>query len=132
MAQLWMMAAALLCLAAVTQASTLLGGREKARADSAGVKQALAFALYQYNKGSNDEFEARVVKVHNVETQLVSGVLYFMDVDIGRTQCKKPTADVKSCKLHTDPAFVKVSTCHVEVLKVPWKSITEVKKFECH
>ncbi|XP_075718294.1 cystatin-like [Rhinoderma darwinii] len=132
MARLFIVVAVLACLSAVTQAGPMLGGWEKADPNSSGVKRALAFALYEYNKGSNDMFAARAVKVNRAEKQLVSGINFRLDVDIGRTQCKKPTTDVNSCELHRDPSFSKISTCRFEVFTVPWGSINEIKKSECN
>ncbi|XP_056422120.1 cystatin-like [Hyla sarda] len=131
MAQLWITVAVLVCWAAVTQAGRLLGGREPVDVSSSGVKQALSFAMYEYNRGSNDMYASRPVTVRKAERQVVSGYKYFLDVDVGRTQCRKPTTDMDVCDLHTDPAYAKVSTCHFVVYYVPWTSQQQLQKSEC-
>ncbi|XP_077145818.1 cystatin-like [Ranitomeya variabilis] len=131
MARLCVVAALLFCLSVVTQADRLLGGREKVDVDSAAVKQAVDFALYEYNKASNDRYQARVVKVHNAERQVVSGIIYYLDVDVGRTQCRKPTIDVKNCELHTDANLAKTTTCSFEVYTVPWRASTKLTASKC-
>ncbi|XP_069582447.1 cystatin-like [Ranitomeya imitator] len=131
MARLCVVAALLFCLSVVTQADRLLGARKKVDVDSPAVQQALDFALYEYNKASNDRYQARVVKVRNAEQQIVSGTIFYLDVDVGRTQCRKPTIDVKKCELHTDANLAKTTTCSFQVYTVPWRPKTELQAFKC-
>ncbi|XP_073445640.1 cystatin-2-like [Dendrobates tinctorius] len=131
MARLYVVAAVLLCLSVVTQAGRFYGGREKADVDSPSVKQALNFALNDYNKASNDLYQARVVKISNAEKQVVSGVMFYFDVDVGRTQCRKPITNGNDCELHTDANLAKTTTCHFEVYTVPWRSHIEMTASKC-
>ncbi|KAG9463618.1 cystatin-like [Eleutherodactylus coqui] len=131
MAQLGIVAV-LFCLSAVTQAGTLLGGRTTADRESPGVKQALKLAMYEYNRRTNDMYQARVVQLTNAEKQLVSGTMYYLDTDIRRTQCKKPTTDADNCEFHTDPQLSMITHCHFEVRVIPWESKTELKKYNCN
>ncbi|KAM3929966.1 cystatin-like [Leptodactylus fuscus] len=133
MARLVIVAAVLVCLSVFTQAMTLLGGLEDADVNSTLVKQAVSCALYEYNKASNDMYHTGVVKVHSAQKQIVSGIKVFLDVDIGRTQCKKPITDASGCKLHPDPNVAQIFACHFEVTQTPWKNKGEcsVLKSNC-
>ncbi|XP_069829683.1 cystatin-like [Dendropsophus ebraccatus] len=131
MARLGIAVVLLVCCSALTQAGRLLGGRQAVNSESPEVKDALAFAMYELNKASNDMYAARPMTVTNAEKQIVSGINYFFDLDVARTHCRKPTTDVSSCRFHTDPALVKVSKCHLQVYYVPWTSERRLVKSEC-
>ncbi|XP_071998029.1 cystatin-like [Engystomops pustulosus] len=131
MARLCVVLAVLVCLSAITQASQLLGGWEPLDVDSAGVKQAMESALSQYNKQSNDMFQYRAVKVNKAKKQVVSGIKYILDVDVGRTNCRKPATNANACQLHTDPTLAKISTCTFEVFVKPWMGISKLINHSC-
>lgn len=52
--------------------------------------------------------------------QLVSGIKYIIKVEIGRTTCPKPAADLQSCALHEEPQMAKVG-CRAQCA-CPWVS----------
>ncbi|KAM4040695.1 cystatin-2-like [Anomaloglossus baeobatrachus] len=132
MARLCVVVALLVCLCGVSQAGKLYGGREKADIASPEVKNALKFAMYELNKASNDMYEARVVNVDKAERKLVNGNMFYFDVTVGRTQCRKPTTDTSNCELHTDQSLAKTTTCHFEVYTVPWKAVTKLLEYKCN
>lgn len=42
--------------------------------------------------------------------QLVSGIKYILEVEIGRTTCPKSSADLQSCEFHDEPEMAKVGS----------------------
>ncbi|KAM4772677.1 cystatin-like [Rhinophrynus dorsalis] len=96
-----------------------------------GVQRALAFAINEYNKGTNDMFVSTISHVNSVRKQIVSGIKYLIDVDIARTTCKKSTLDAAKCAFHTEPNFVKTMNCKFEVYVIPWLRQTSLTANAC-
>ena len=62
----------------------------------------------------------RVVRAHK---QVVSGMNYFLDVQLGRTTCTKSQANLDNCPFHDQP--------HLKVYVVPWMNTINMVKFSC-
>ncbi|XP_019371700.1 PREDICTED: cystatin-like [Gavialis gangeticus] len=138
----WRWAAlALLLLAAVAAAaagtkeggrrSRLLGGLQDANENDEGVQRALQFAMSEYNKASNDKYSSRVARVVRAQKQIVAGVKYILEVELGRTTCTKSATDLQSCAFHKEPEMAKRVTCNFEVLSVPWLNQITLLKNNC-
>ncbi|XP_041107967.1 onchocystatin-like [Polyodon spathula] len=119
----------LLALTVCTASAELAGGFEDASPSSRGVQQAASFAVAEYNKESTDEYASKMIKVLSAQIQVVAGMKYVLDVEMGLTQCKKGESnDVQSCALNTsDKKFM----CHFVVLDVPWRSVTQLLESSC-
>ncbi|KAF7240450.1 Cystatin-2 [Varanus komodoensis] len=124
--------AAVLCAAALTRAQRRLGAPEEASADDQDVRDALRFAMKEYNRGSNDMYASRVSEVISVKRQLVSGVKYIIVTGVGRTTCTKAVADVENCAFHTAPGLAKHMTCTFEVYTVPWQNKISLLRTSCN
>ncbi|XP_075453606.1 cystatin-like [Ascaphus truei] len=111
---------------------SLVGAPIEAQKDEEGVQRALMFAMKEYNKGSNDKYVSKVANVINVKKQIVSGVNYLINVEIGRTTCTKPTYNLGECEFHEQPADLSKLICNFEVWNVPWLGQTKLTKNECH
>ncbi|XP_028594220.2 cystatin-C [Podarcis muralis] len=132
----WLVAcsALLLCAAPGTggqQRPPLLGGVQEASVEEEGARRALQFAMNEYNRASNDKYASRVAEVVRVRKQIVSGVLYFFDVKVGRTTCPKSVADVENCAFHEAPELAKHVTCNFQVYSVPWTNHISLKRNNC-
>ncbi|XP_025960022.1 cystatin-C [Dromaius novaehollandiae] len=132
----WLVAAA----AAVLLAGAVLGSQELPRLLGApmdvtdndeGLQRALHFAMAQYNKASNDKYSSRVVRIISAKRQIVSGVKYIMEVEIGRTNCTKSVTDVQGCAFHDAPEMAKHVTCNFVVYTVPWLNQIRLLKNIC-
>uniref|UniRef100_A0A8C3WW79 Cystatin C n=1 Tax=Catagonus wagneri TaxID=51154 RepID=A0A8C3WW79_9CETA len=110
----------------------LLGGLIDADVNEEGVQQALSFALSEYNKASNDVYHSRVLRVVRARKQVVSGMNYFLDVEIGRTTCTKSQPNLTNCPFHDQPDLKKKTLCSFQVYTVPWKGTTTLVKSSCH
>ncbi|XP_075605590.1 cystatin-like [Balearica regulorum gibbericeps] len=96
-----------------------------------GLQQALHFAMAEYNKASNDMYSSRVVRIISAKRQIVSGVKYIMEVEIGRTTCPKPAADLQSCAFHDAPQMAKHTICNFVVYTVPWLNQIRLLSSRC-
>ncbi|XP_004635633.1 cystatin-C-like [Octodon degus] len=112
----------------------LLGGLEEADVREEGVQRALDFALTEYNKASNDRFHSRARQVLRARKQLVAGVNYFLEVEIGRTTCTKsqPTLSLSDCPFHEEPHLKRNSVCSFQIYTVPWDGKISLTKSSCH
>ncbi|KAM8953022.1 cystatin-like [Pelodytes ibericus] len=130
---MWKLAALVVIISAVSaqQRRMLVGGVEDVGENDELAKQALNYAMKEYNKASNDAFASKMIKINTMQKQLVSGVLYMMDVDIARTMCRKQLVDVGNCGLHSDQDLAKVVNCKFTVLSVPWKLEFNMSSNQC-
>ncbi|PKK21334.1 cystatin [Columba livia] len=96
-----------------------------------GLQRALRFAMAEYNKASNDMYSSRVVRVISAKRQIVSGIKYIMKVEIGRTTCPKPAADLQSCAFHDAPQMAKHTVCDFVVYTVPWLNQIKLLRSSC-
>ncbi|XP_068531858.1 cystatin-like [Anas acuta] len=129
-----LLAAALLLAQAVLgseERRRLLGAPEDVAENDKGLQHALQFAMAQYNRASNDMYASRVVRVISAKRQLVSGIKYTIEVEIGRTTCTKAAGDPQSCALHDTPEMSKHTTCNFVVYSIPWLNQIKLLKSSC-
>ncbi|KAF5924987.1 hypothetical protein HPG69_008662 [Diceros bicornis minor] len=60
--------------------------------------------------------------------QVVAGLNYFLDVEIGRTRCTKSQPNLASCPFH-DP--LRKTLCSFQIYTVPWMGTMSVVKSSC-
>ncbi|NXF03605.1 CYT protein, partial [Smithornis capensis] len=96
-----------------------------------GLQRALQVAMQAYNRASNDMYSSRVVRVLSAEKQIVAGIKYIMRVEIARTTCTKPAANLQDCAFHEEPHMAKHTICNFVVLHVPWRNQYQVLESKC-
>ncbi|XP_025732762.1 cystatin-C [Callorhinus ursinus] len=111
--------------------STLVGGALDADVNEEGVQQALNFALSEYNKASNDAYHSRAMRVVRARKQVVAGMKYFLEVEIGRTRCTKSQPNLDSCPFHDQPHLMRKTLCSFQIYTVPWLGRTSLVKSSC-
>ncbi|KAG8133119.1 hypothetical protein E2320_010930 [Naja naja] len=109
----------------------LIGGLEDASPEEPGVREALQFAMNEYNRGSNDMYASRVSEMVQVQKQIVSGMKYYFTVKIGRTVCRKESSDLENCAFHSTPKLAQTMTCTFEVYNIPWRNSISLLKSSC-
>lgn len=57
-------------LFAVCYGERMVGAPRELSVDDKGLQEALRFAMYEYNKASNDMYQSRLGKVHNATMQV--------------------------------------------------------------
>ncbi|RXN01423.1 Cystatin-2 [Acipenser ruthenus] len=115
---------------AVLKASgEIVGGVEEVSPNRLDVQRAARSAVIEYNKQSTVENASKMIKVLSAQTQVVAGIKYILDVEMGLTQCKKGESnDVQSCALNTSD---KKFTCHFVVLDAPWLGEIQLLDSSC-
>uniref|UniRef100_H3AKB0 Cathepsin F n=1 Tax=Latimeria chalumnae TaxID=7897 RepID=H3AKB0_LATCH len=122
----------LLCLSRPA-AGTLLGAPQQVSTSDPAVLKAAAFAQQRYNLGSNGVFLSKVLRIVSAQKQVVEGIKYILEVEMGDTVCKKGiTSELESCDLHPDPNVFTKLRCLFVIWDCSWKNKTILVKQECH
>ncbi|KAK6301439.1 hypothetical protein J4Q44_G00274920 [Coregonus suidteri] len=125
----WKIVVPLLAVAfMVASASGMPGGVTDADMNDRETRDALQFAVVEYNKGTNDLYVRQVAKVIKAQQQVVAGMKYIFTVQMARTPCKKGGV-AKVCAVHKDPAAA--YQCIFEVWSRPWLNAILLTKNEC-
>lgn len=111
--------------------SPMVGAPLDADVNEEGVQQALNFALSEYNKASNDAYHSRAMRVVRARKQVVAGMNYFLDVEIGRTRCTKSQPSLDTCPFHDQPHLMRKTFCSFQIYTVPWMGKTSLVKSNC-
>ncbi|XP_075452406.1 cystatin-like [Ascaphus truei] len=109
--------------------SQLLGGWRDAKEDDEGIQMALQFAMTEYNKESNDMYISKVHRIISLKKQVVAGIKYLMKVEVITTSCEKSKYTMENCPNRRNTSTIK--RCTFEVLSVPWRKITELRRHFC-
>ncbi|GAB1287007.1 Cystatin-13 [Apodemus speciosus] len=72
------------------------------------VQHALWYAMKEYNKASNDQYNFRVVDILKSQEQITDSLEYYLEVNIARTMCKKIAGDNENCLFQHDPKMKKM------------------------
>ncbi|XP_073691025.1 cystatin C (amyloid angiopathy and cerebral hemorrhage) [Garra rufa] len=108
----------------------MTGGFKDADINEEGVKNALQFAVAQYNRQSNDAYVSEVASVVKARKQVVAGLKYVFTVNMGRTSCRKGGVQ-NLCTVHEDPSFARVTECNITVWTKPWDNFIKVLENTC-
>uniref|UniRef100_A0A8C4L480 Cystatin 8 n=1 Tax=Equus asinus asinus TaxID=83772 RepID=A0A8C4L480_EQUAS len=100
-------------------------------ASNANVRQCLWFALQEYNKESEDKYVFQVVKIGQVKMQVTDRLVYFIDVEIARSNCRKLSDNNENCIVQENIKLEKVVMCSFVVGALPWNGEFVVMKKEC-
>ncbi|XP_003278548.1 cystatin-F [Nomascus leucogenys] len=98
-----------------------------------GVLQAARYSVEKFNNCTNDMFLFKESRVTRALVQIVKGLKYMLEVEIGRTTCKKnqhPRLD--DCDFQTNHTLKRTLSCYSEVWVVPWLQHFEVPVLRCH
>ncbi|XP_057559256.1 probable cystatin-15 [Hippopotamus amphibius kiboko] len=76
------------------------------------------FAVFHFNQQEPDEYAYKLLWVGRSQREKYSWI-YLMDLDLGRTICKKHDEDTDNCPLQEGPEAKKVS-CTFIVDSRPW------------
>ncbi|XP_054324058.1 cystatin-S-like [Pongo pygmaeus] len=107
------------------------GGIYDADLNDEGVQHALHFAINKYNKDTEDENYRRPLRVLQAREQIMAGMNYFFDVEVGRTICTKSQLNLDTCAFHEQPELQKKQLCSFEIYEVPWENRRSLVKSRC-
>ncbi|KAI4883459.1 hypothetical protein NFI96_024843 [Prochilodus magdalenae] len=94
------------------------------------VREALRFAVIEYNKDGDDKYFREVSRIIKAKKQVVEGVKYIFTVEMSRTTCKKSGAE-GVCLLMSDPKRAKTQVCNFEVWSRPWLNSIKLVENTC-
>uniref|UniRef100_A0A8C6W8R5 Cystatin C n=1 Tax=Nannospalax galili TaxID=1026970 RepID=A0A8C6W8R5_NANGA len=118
-------------LAMVLAGKRKLGGLEEADVNEEGVQRAVDFAVSEYNKASNDAYHSRAIQVLSARKQIVAGINYYVEVELGRTTCTKSQPNLADCPFHDQPHLMRKALCSFQIYSVPWKGTHSLTKSSC-
>ncbi|XP_078412825.1 LOW QUALITY PROTEIN: cystatin-like [Cetorhinus maximus] len=122
-------ALALVFLESLVICAQLLGAPESVSPEQPQMLKAANFAMSEYNKESNDMYLSRIMRIVSAQQQIVSGIKYIIQAEVGRTQCRHGAVDdLESCNFHETP---QKTLCSFEVLVVPWTENISMIKTNC-
>ncbi|XP_051039161.1 cystatin-F [Phodopus roborovskii] len=97
------------------------------------VLKAARHSVEKFNNCTNDIFLFKESRVSKALVQVVKGLKYMLEVEIGRTTCRKtvhPRLD--NCDFQTNPVLKRILHCYSEVWVIPWLHSFEVPVLRCH
>ncbi|KAM9412329.1 cystatin-like isoform 1-T1 [Salvelinus alpinus] len=125
----WKIVVPLLAVAfIVTSADGIPGGVVDADMNDPATRDALKFAVAEYNKGTNDLYVRHVAKVVKAQKQVVAGIKYIFTVRMARSLCREGGVPM-DCALHQGPAAT--YQCIFEVWSRPWLGALRLIKQAC-
>lgn len=108
----------------------VVGGRTKLDVHDAHLIAMVDQAEVKINAQLNSPFYHKIVKITSAESQVVSGVMYFIDFEASATQCLKEKVQTKEDRaLCVISASVQV--CQVHILSQSWRNVLDVTSLKC-
>ncbi|XP_030052122.1 cystatin-C-like [Microcaecilia unicolor] len=127
MANFWLCLSVILSSSVLFSSAVMTGASEPIDPSRPEVQNAARYAVSVYNEKSENEYLFKVLKVVSAESQIVAGVIYRMNVEIGLTQCKKGSTDnAASC-----PGQTATFLCKFAVLEQAWINVKSVLESSC-
>ncbi|XP_069352204.1 cystatin-F isoform X2 [Eulemur rufifrons] len=109
------------------------GFPEPIKTNDPGVLKAARHSVERFNNCTNDIFLFKESHIRRALVQIVKGLKYMLEVEIGRTTCKKnhhPNLD--NCHFQTNHTLKQTLSCYSEVWVIPWLQKYEVPVLYCH
>ncbi|XP_038606142.1 cystatin-like 1 [Tachyglossus aculeatus] len=97
-----------------------------------GVLKAARIGVEKFNNCTNDIFLFKESRVNKAMVQIVKGLKYMLDVEIGRTVCRKSNyTSLDNCDFQTNQPLKQMFKCYFEVWIVAWLQKAEVLLLHC-
>ncbi|XP_020037475.1 cystatin-12-like [Castor canadensis] len=77
-----------------------------------GFAISVEFVVHKFNEDQDDEFAYKFLRVRRSQYKILSSV-YLIDVEMGRTICKKHDEDIDNCPLQQGPGEKKVRCTYI-------------------
>ncbi|XP_005381198.1 PREDICTED: cystatin-SA [Chinchilla lanigera] len=106
----------------------LMEMQPQAHPSDEGVQQAVDFALHEYNNDNNDLNLSRLVRAVRARQQVVGGMNYYLDLEIGRTTCAKEQSTQEECSLSEELTQL----CSFVVHSRAWEDYMALISSRCH
>ncbi|XP_078591933.1 kininogen-1-like [Branchiostoma floridae x Branchiostoma japonicum] len=107
----------------------LAGGLHPTDTNSPKVLEIAAFAVDTINDQSNSMYLSKLVHIHSASTQVVAGINYHLELEIGATTCSKgDSVSLEDCDIDQNG---RVEICMVTVFDQSWTGTREVISMTC-
>ncbi|KAG2467771.1 cystatin-like [Polypterus senegalus] len=111
----------LLCFVIVTVSSGPINFQKRDTQSSNEIVNSLNYALESFNFMNKEDYLFKVLSYQSQMIQIMNGIEYIFNAEVGRTQCKKTdNIDIADCTLIELPGQMQVLSCHFVVLN--WQS----------
>ncbi|XP_023652134.2 cystatin-like [Paramormyrops kingsleyae] len=104
----------------------MVGGPVEQSPDSPLVMDAARVAMTLYNEQANDKYFYALGKVISAKTQVVAGVIFYLEVEVGR--CEKQNQQMTSCPQDSN---TKTLLCDLSLWEQPWENSNKLLKSQC-
>ncbi|KAM6163767.1 cystatin-F [Rhynchocyon petersi] len=103
------------------------------KTNNPGVLKAARHTIEKFNNCTNDIFLFKESHISRALVQIVKGMKYMLDMEIGRTICKKTRhQSLDNCDFQTNPTLTQTFSCYSEVWVIPWLHKFTVPVLLCH
>ncbi|KAM9316784.1 cystatin-2-like [Gastrophryne carolinensis] len=108
------------------------GGQQRVDPSDPNVVKAARFAINGFNQQSKNEYKYKLMNILSADEQIVEGVIYTLNVQMGKTDCRKDsTMDIQTCSLMQKSNTAKTLFCTFKVLEVPWEHVESLLSYSC-
>ncbi|XP_054848844.1 cystatin-like [Eublepharis macularius] len=120
----------LLLLPLQGQAVSLVGGLTDHPVSDPETANVAHFAVQAYNEANDNPLYIREVKLIQAQTQVVSGINYYLTMELAVTECQKsfPSNDLEKCQV---PSGAEHWECVFLVWSQPWLNKLELTNSTC-
>ncbi|KAG8237892.1 hypothetical protein J437_LFUL017040 [Ladona fulva] len=106
----------------------LAGGISDADPSDPYIQSIAGFALSHLTSVSDGNYKKALVRITKAQKQIVSGLLVYLTMEIGDSQCEKDTPVEGDCTLQDDAP---TQVCTVEIWDRAWLKQRQIKKASC-
>ncbi|XP_067400558.1 cystatin-like [Emydura macquarii macquarii] len=113
-----------------TFGDSLAGGLHPLSVSDPKVQQGARQAVQAYNQRSKSLYYSRAVQVLSAHTQVVSGSMLHLTMNLEKTLCKKSrdaAVDLSKCRL-PPPSEQKKVYCKFQIWSQPWLNKTQISQ----
>ncbi|XP_006860817.1 PREDICTED: cystatin-9-like [Chrysochloris asiatica] len=90
------------------------------------------YALHTFNLQSKDTHAYRLMRILSVWKEKMDSMLAFsMELELGRTRCRKFEDDIENCPFHESPAVSKTLSCFFTISTQPWRTKFDLLNSTC-
>ncbi|XP_035461978.1 cystatin-like [Scophthalmus maximus] len=120
----------LLCVFVCASGGRVMTGEpRRVPADSAEVLAAARFAVLEFNRAVDDGEPFEIVNVTSAKMQVVAGINYILEVQLGRATCRSGGHAAHSEP--RDPTPAKTLQCNFVVTEIPWEDSRALTQTRC-
>ncbi|XP_048392792.1 cystatin 10 [Stegostoma tigrinum] len=107
-------------------------GSEPINPNGEDAQRALDFAVESFNAFSKDDHLFKVTRVVSAQVQDIGGLLYTLEAELGRTQCKKgENKTLTSCFVVNTAGMSENLLCHFKVVHAFWRDERDLLQNNC-